>query len=141
MAKSDLPLRIIELQHFPYCKAFEDLLKAKGHGLHELLFRAINSLNSKHILYIGKHCKALQRLHIKELGPEEDQTMVLMTASKLFRVFFGYREGYLLLQEVAYCTGITKPPEVIFFLSLCIFLSAMFPSSKVHSIRAYILTY
>ena len=83
LAKSDLPLRIIELQHFPYCKAFEDLLKAKGHGLHELLFRAINSLNSKHILYIGKHCKALQRLHIKELGPEEDQTMVLMTASKL----------------------------------------------------------
>ena len=88
LAKSDLPLRIIELQHFPYCKAFEDLLKAKGHGLHELLFRAINSLNSKHILYIGKHCKALQRLHIKELGPEEDQTMVLMTASKLFRGFF-----------------------------------------------------
>ena len=93
LAKSDLPLRIIELQHFPYCKAFEDLLKAKGHGLHELLFRAINSLNSKHILYIGKHCKALQRLHIKELGPEEDQTMVLMTASKLFSFFFGYREG------------------------------------------------
>ena len=104
LAKSDLPLRIIELQHFPYCKAFEDLLKAKGHGLHELLFRAINSLNSKHILYIGKHCKALQRLHIKELGPEEDQTMVLMTASKLFLFgfFFGYGDGYLLLQEIAY---------------------------------------
>jgi len=86
LAKSDLPLRIIELQHFPYCKAFEDLLKAKGHGLHELLFRAINSLNSKHILYIGKHCKALQRLHIKELGPEEDQTMVLMTATKMLEM-------------------------------------------------------
>ena len=103
MAKSDLPLRIIELQHFPYCKAFEDLLKAKGHGLHELLFRAINSLNSKHILYIGKHCKALQRLHIKELGPEEDQTMVLMTASKLFRGFFGYREGYLVFTASGGC--------------------------------------
>ena len=82
MAKSDLPLRIVELQHFPYCEAFEDLLKAKGHGLQELLFRAINSLNSKQILFIGKHCKALQRLHIKELGPEEDQTMTLMTPGK-----------------------------------------------------------
>ena len=82
LAKSDLPLRIVELQHFPYCEAFEDLLKAKGHGLQELLFRAINSLNSKQILFIGKHCKALQRLHIKELGPEEDQTMTLMTPGK-----------------------------------------------------------
>ena len=135
MAKSDLPLRIIELQHFPYCKAFEDLLKTKGHGLHELLFRAINSLNSKHILYIGKHCKALQRLHIKELGPEEDQTMVLMTASKLFRVFFGYREGYLLLQEVAYCTGITKTHAIIVKNKSVSVSFCMFPW---HLIRAYL---
>jgi len=86
LAKSDLPLRIIELQHFPYCEAFEDLLKAKGHGLQELLFRAINSLNSKHILFIGKHCRALQRLHIKELGPEEDQTMALMTHTSILQM-------------------------------------------------------
>ena len=84
LAKSNLPLRIVELQHFPFCEAFEELLKAKGHGLQELLFRAINSLNSKHILFIGKHCKALQRLHIKELGPEEDTTMSLMTHSMYF---------------------------------------------------------
>jgi len=86
LAKSDLPLRIVELQHFPYCEAFEDLLKAKGHGLQELLFRAINSLNSKQILFIGKHCKALQRLHIKELGPEEDQTMTLMTPASILQM-------------------------------------------------------
>lgn len=71
LAKSDLPLRIIEFQHFPYCDAFEKLLKAKGHRLQELLFRAINSLSSKHLMFIGEHCRGLQKLHIKELGPED----------------------------------------------------------------------
>ncbi len=72
LAVSNLPLRIVELQHFPYCDAFEKFLRNKGSKLQELLFRAINNLNSKHLLFIGSHCKMLQKLHIKELGPEDE---------------------------------------------------------------------
>ena len=109
MAKSDLPLRIVELQHFPYCEAFEDLLKAKGHGLQELLFRAINSLNSKQILFIGQNCKSLQRLHIKELGPEEDQTMALMTPCKQFSTIPTYKD---IFPEKSVCPRVPSCPCV-----------------------------
>jgi len=40
LSKSSLPLRILELQHFPFCDAFKQLLVAKGNDLRELLFRA-----------------------------------------------------------------------------------------------------
>ena len=42
LADSKLPLRSIELQHFPYGEAFENLLKAKGQDLQKLVFRAVN---------------------------------------------------------------------------------------------------
>ena len=40
LAGSALPLRVLELQHFPYGDHFKDLLRKKGSGLEELLFRA-----------------------------------------------------------------------------------------------------
>jgi hypothetical protein len=70
LARSDLVLRFIELQHFPYCDAFEELLEAKGHRLQELVFRAVSNLSSSHLIFIGEKCRGLQKLHIKELGPE-----------------------------------------------------------------------
>ncbi len=68
LAKSELALKVIELQHFPYCDAFQALLKAKGHRIIDLLFRAISNLTSDHLLFIGEQCPKLQKLHIKELG-------------------------------------------------------------------------
>lgn len=73
LSKSDLPLRILELQHFPYCESFEGLLDSKGARLQEMLFRALTHLTSKHLMFIGDKCKNLQKLDIKELGPEPEE--------------------------------------------------------------------
>ena len=71
LALSSLPLRTIELQQFPYSDSFKRLLKSKGRNLIELLFRANGSLNSEHITFIGESCPKLQKLHLKEIGPED----------------------------------------------------------------------
>jgi hypothetical protein len=41
-----------------------------------------------------------------------------------FKYYLGTNEGYLLLQEVWYCTGITKPHKIILiaFFCVCFFL-------------------
>ena len=62
LAKSDLPLRHIELQHFPFCEAFSMLLRKKGPRLQDLLFRAINPISSEHLICIGENCPRLQKL-------------------------------------------------------------------------------
>ncbi len=40
LADSTLPLRVVELQHFPYGEPFRNLLRHKGNNLDELLLRA-----------------------------------------------------------------------------------------------------
>ena len=40
LAESSLPLRVLELQHFPYGEEFKELIRRKGPKLEELLFRA-----------------------------------------------------------------------------------------------------
>ena len=65
LAKSNLHLKTLELQHFPYCPALEEVLRVKGIALHELLLRAINPLSSKHLIFIGEHCKNIQKLQLK----------------------------------------------------------------------------
>ena len=47
---------------------------------------------------------------------------------RCFKCQVGSNEGYLLLQQIVYCTGIPKPHEIIkyYFLSLSIFLSVCF---------------
>ena len=106
LAESDLPLRVLELQHFPCGEPFKRLLRTIGPRLEELLFRANGSvswhyydlrivsmysvgafldvskqklkpcvpfqLNSSHVSFVGQHCPGLRRLHLKELGPEDD---------------------------------------------------------------------
>ena len=62
LAKSNLPLRHIELQHFPFCEAFSMLLQKKGPRLQDLLFRAINPISSEHLITIGENCPRLQKL-------------------------------------------------------------------------------
>ena len=62
LAKSKLPLRHIELQHFPFCEAFKELIRKKGHRLQDLLFRAINNIFSEHLIFIGENCPRLQKL-------------------------------------------------------------------------------
>lgn len=88
LANSNLPLKTLELQHFPYCPAFEEVLLKKGQGLQELLFRAINPMSSKHLVLIGEHCKHLQKLQLKELGPEPDWTGFVTSASLLEKGLF-----------------------------------------------------
>lgn len=83
LADSQLPLKIIELYNFPYCSAFESLLLNKGSRLQELLLRATNNLNSKHLILIGKHCKHLQKLHLKELGPEDEAENAYLTPKQI----------------------------------------------------------
>lgn len=70
LAESELKLKVLDLQHFPFGDAFKKLLKAKGQRLQELHFRAITTLNSEHLVFIGENCPRLQWLHIKEVGPE-----------------------------------------------------------------------
>lgn len=84
LADSSLPLRSIEMQHFPYCPAFENLLKAKGQRLSKLVFRAVNSISSKHLMFIGGHCPALQELSLKDLGADEaSEDVALMTSKEI----------------------------------------------------------
>lgn len=71
LANSSLTLRIVELQHFPYGEAFQALLKSKGHTIVELLFRASEAMHSEHLIFIGKQCPNLTKLHLKEVGMEE----------------------------------------------------------------------
>ena len=89
LANSSLPLRTIELQQFPYCDSFKKLLKSKGKSLLELLFRANTTLNSEHITFIGESCPKLQRLHLKEIGPEQtphpDRSPVIINTTALKR--------------------------------------------------------
>lgn len=47
----------------------------KGKNLIELLFRANSNLNSEHIQFIGESCPKLQKLHLKEIGPEESPNL------------------------------------------------------------------
>ena len=75
LATSSLPLKTIELQQFSYCDSFKRLLKLKGKNLIELLFRANSNLNSEHIQFIGESCPKLQKLHLKEIGPEESPNL------------------------------------------------------------------
>lgn len=89
LAKSQLPLTTLELQHFPYCPAFQELLQSKGHRLQELLFRAINNLSSQHLIFIGERCKNLQKLHIKELGPEPETEVFTSMISILNKRLYG----------------------------------------------------
>ena len=77
LAKSNLHLKTLELQHFPYCPALEEVLRVKGNGLHELLLRAINPLSSKHLIFIGEHCKNIQKLQLK------GKCLILRSALKL----------------------------------------------------------
>ena len=53
-----------------------------------------------------------------------------------------YNEGYVLLQEVCYCTGITNLCEIIVYtFSVSVSISfCMFPCSIGHSIGAYLIT-
>ena len=71
LATSLLPLKTIELQQFSYCDSFKRLLMMKGKNLIELLFRANSNLNSEHMIFIGQSCPKLQKLHLKEIGPED----------------------------------------------------------------------
>jgi len=82
LADSSLPLRSIEMQHFPYCSAFENLLKAKGQRLSKLVFRAVNSISSRHLMFIGQHCPALQELSLKDLGGDENAIEESLMTSK-----------------------------------------------------------
>jgi hypothetical protein len=74
LATSDLVLRIVELQHFPYGESFKTLLRNKGARMEELLFRANGPLNSTHMAFIGETCPNMQRLHLKEVGAEEERS-------------------------------------------------------------------
>ena len=89
LATSSLPLKTIELQQFSYCDSFKRLLKTKGKNLIELLFRANSNLNSEHIRFIGESCPKLQKLHLKEIGPEElpnpDRPPVIINTTALKR--------------------------------------------------------
>ena len=84
LAKSKLHLKTVELHLFPYCEAFEAFLISKGPGLQELMFKANNNLNSKNVLFIGQHCPILQKLHIKDLGPEDDPSMALKVSNAAY---------------------------------------------------------
>ena len=89
LATSSLPLKTIELQQFSYCDSFKRLLKMKGKNLIELLFRANSNLNSDHIRFIGESCPKLQKLHLKEIGPEElpnpDRPPIIINTTALKR--------------------------------------------------------
>ena len=89
LATSSLPLKTIELQQFPYCESFKSLLRLKGKSLIELLFRANANLNSEHITFIGESCPNLQKLHLKEIGPEEppnpDRPPIIINTTALKR--------------------------------------------------------
>ena len=89
LANSSLPLKTIELQQFPYCDSFKRLLKLKGKNLMELRFRANISLNSKHITFIGESCPKLQKLQLKEIGPDDtpnaDSPPVIINTTALRR--------------------------------------------------------
>ena len=89
LADSKLPLRSIELQHFPYGEPFENLLKAKGQDLQKLVFRAVNSISSRHLLFIGQHCPRIQELSLKDLGTDEafEDTLITSTALKAKNYF------------------------------------------------------
>jgi hypothetical protein len=53
-------------------------------------------------------------------------TKVFKIASKQV----GSKEGYLLIQEVAYCTGITKPHLITVNTFFCLFFSVFFHAVK-----------
>ena len=55
-------------------------------------------------------------------------------------ILVGCNEGYLLLQEVGYCTGITKTHSTKYFSVSVPVSFCMFSCSKGHSIRAYLDT-
>lgn len=70
LAESELRLKVVELQHFPYSEAFRNFLCAKGSLIEDLLYRANGNLDSKNIEFIGEKCPLLQKLHLKEVGAE-----------------------------------------------------------------------
>jgi len=74
LAASELSLRVVELQHFPFDDSFRSFLRSKGGGIQELLFRGDGPLNSTHVAFIGEHCPTLQRLHLKEVCAEEERS-------------------------------------------------------------------
>ena len=89
LATSSLPLKTIELQQFSYSDSFKRLLMLKGKNLVELLFRANSNLHSEHVTFIGESCPKLQKLHLKEIGPEElpnlDRPPIIINTTALKR--------------------------------------------------------
>ena len=71
MAVTTLPIKVVELQLFPFSDQFKLFLNKKGKHLEELLLRANGQLNSQHLRYIGECCPKLQKLHVKEVGLED----------------------------------------------------------------------
>ncbi len=74
--------RVVELQHFPYSESFKSFLRSHGSNIEELLFRANGPLNSSHVSFIGEQCPGLRRLHLKELGCEEERSYGVMEQVK-----------------------------------------------------------
>ena len=62
LSASDLTLRVVELQHFPFDDSFRNFLRSKGGGIEELLFRGDGPLNSTHVAFIGGIFSSFKRL-------------------------------------------------------------------------------
>ena len=62
LSASELPLRVVELQHFPFDDSFRNFLRSKGGGIQELLFRGDGPLNSTHVAFIGGPALLLLRI-------------------------------------------------------------------------------
>ena len=62
LSASDLTLRVVELQHFPFDDSFRNFLRSKGDGIQELLFRGDGPLNSTHVAFIGGIFSSFKRL-------------------------------------------------------------------------------
>lgn len=88
LAESDLDLRILDITHFPYQEAFKNLLRSKGKNLEELVYRSNNFLCSEHIQFIGEQCPNLQRLTLKDVGPERNRGVPTSSYGTLQRKLF-----------------------------------------------------
>lgn len=104
LSASNLPLRVVELQHFPFDDSFRNFLRSKGDGIQELLFRGDGPLNSTHVAFIGEHCPGLQRLHLKEVCAEEERS---------FSAYESQKRGYFKKLLHLHLSGRLWSPNVV----------------------------